>query len=182
MSGSDVCCQQGVYGTEGKPGAQNAPGARVESSTWVDQSGNLWLFGGFGYDSTGALGNLNDLWEFSNGEWAWVSGSNVINKFGRYGTKGTPGPNNVPGARSAAVAWIDRSQNLWLFGGQGNDVNGQRCRETSGPCELNDLWRFSAGQWAWVSGSNVIQEPGTYGTREVASATNVPGARDSALG
>ncbi len=182
IAGSSVCCQQGIYGTEGTPDPQNAPGARVESSTWIDQSGNLWLFGGFGYDSAGSLGNLNDLWEFSSGEWTWVSGSETVNKFGTYGTKGTPGPNNVPGARSAAVAWIDQSENLWLFGGQGNDVNGRRCKATSGPCELNDLWKYSAGQWTWVNGSNVIQEPGTYGTRGIAAPTNVPGARDSALG
>ncbi len=31
----------------------------------VDASGNLWLFGGLGEDSTeGAGGALNDLWEY----------------------------------------------------------------------------------------------------------------------
>jgi hypothetical protein len=29
-----------------------------------DASGKLWFFGGDGYDSTGAQGYLNDLWEF----------------------------------------------------------------------------------------------------------------------
>ena len=33
-------------------------------STWIDSSGNLWLFGGYGYDSTGQLGYLNDLWQY----------------------------------------------------------------------------------------------------------------------
>jgi hypothetical protein len=32
--------------------------------SWVDAAGNLWFFGGDGYDSTGAQGYLNDLWEF----------------------------------------------------------------------------------------------------------------------
>jgi hypothetical protein len=33
-------------------------------SSWIDSSGNLWLFGGYGYDSTGALGYLNDMWHW----------------------------------------------------------------------------------------------------------------------
>lgn len=32
--------------------------------SWTDASGNLWLFGGDDYDSTGAQGNPNDLWEY----------------------------------------------------------------------------------------------------------------------
>jgi N-acetylneuraminic acid mutarotase len=173
VSGAAACCQNGVYGVERKSSLRNAPGARVESSTWIDRSGNLWLFGGFGYDSTGSLGNLNDLWEYSNGEWAWVSGSQTINKFGRYGTKGEATPNNVPGARSAAVAWIDQSANLWLFGGQGNDVNGKRCKETGGPCELNDLWRYAAGQWTWMNGSNTVSRiTSEYPTRAGALSDN----------
>ncbi len=37
----------------------------------------LWLFGGFGIDSTGESGLLNDLWEFnpSTLEWTWMGGS-----------------------------------------------------------------------------------------------------------
>jgi hypothetical protein len=30
----------------------------------MDASGNFWLFGGLGMDSTGTLGYLNDLWKF----------------------------------------------------------------------------------------------------------------------
>jgi len=37
--------------------------------------GNLWLFGGSGYISSGPSGGLlNDLWEYSNGQWTWMSG------------------------------------------------------------------------------------------------------------
>jgi hypothetical protein len=182
VSGSDVCCQKGIYGTQGKSEPANVPGARVDSSSWTDHSGNLWFFGGFGYDSTGTLGILNDLWKFSNGEWTWMSGADVVNQFGRYGKKGTAASDNAPGSRANATEWIDATDNLWLFGGQGNDVNGKRCRQTGGPCELNDLWKYSGGKWTWMSGSNVVQQPGTYGTRGVAGPDNVPGARDSGLG
>jgi hypothetical protein len=32
---------------------------------WIDADGNLWLSGGYGADSTGAEGYLNDLWEYT---------------------------------------------------------------------------------------------------------------------
>jgi hypothetical protein len=74
---------------------------------------------GYGYDATGAVGNLNDLWRFSpsTGLWTWVSGGNTDNASGVYGTQGTAAAGNVPGARYAATSWIDSSGNLWLFGG-----------------------------------------------------------------
>jgi hypothetical protein len=34
-------------------------------SVWTDSSGNPWLFGGYGYDSHGNLGYLNDLWKYA---------------------------------------------------------------------------------------------------------------------
>jgi hypothetical protein len=44
----------------GVPSASNTPGGRQFPVTWTDSSANLWLFGGYGYDSTGALGELSD--------------------------------------------------------------------------------------------------------------------------
>jgi N-acetylneuraminic acid mutarotase len=55
----------GVYGTLGVPAPANIPGGRFAASTWTDLSGNLWLFGGEGADSTGGGGFLNDLWQYS---------------------------------------------------------------------------------------------------------------------
>lgn len=181
-SGDDVCCQSGTYEKRRIPNADDIPGARVNASSWTDSAGSLWLFGGFGYDSKGGLGVLNDLWRYNAGTWTWMSGSRKANQFGVYGTKGTASASNVPGARSSAVTWIDQAGNLWLFGGQGNDLNGTLCRLTSGPCELNDLWEYKSGNWIWMSGSNVIEQPGIYGTKGVPASTNVPGGRDSALG
>src|SRR5580704_3648703 len=62
------------------------PSARVSASSWTDLQGNLWLFGGDGFDSTGKLGILNDLWKFSQGKWIWIGGSKLANQFGKYGT------------------------------------------------------------------------------------------------
>ena len=50
MSGSNSWWQPGVYGTKGVPAATNVPGARDPACSWMDSSGNLWLFGGNGYE------------------------------------------------------------------------------------------------------------------------------------
>src|SRR6266566_7817520 len=70
----------GIYGTQGVPSVSNVPGGRWISSGWTDSSGNLWLFGGEGYDSVGARGYLNDLWKFtpSTNEWTWISGTSTL--------------------------------------------------------------------------------------------------------
>ena len=54
-----------LYGTQGTASVGNVPGGRNSSSSWIDSSGNLWLFGGIGYDSTGTVGYLNDLWQYN---------------------------------------------------------------------------------------------------------------------
>jgi hypothetical protein len=186
MDGSSIAAdyQPGVYGTKGTPAPGNLPGARCDAATWTDASGNLWLFGGLGYDSTGAIGILNDLWRYSGGQWAWMSGSNRVSQVGTYGTLGVAAPGNTPGARNNPVSWVDRSGNLWLFGGQGFDSDNSLCVQYAGalPCDLNDLWKYSAGEWTWMGGSNVVMQPGTYGTQGAASSNNIPGARECAVG
>jgi hypothetical protein len=113
----------GIYGTKGLAAPGNMPGARFGAVTWTDHSGNLWLFGGAGYDSVGLVGNteLNDLWMYSpaTGLWTWVSGSNTADAPGVYGSQGIAAAGNVPPARDGAASWIDASGNLWLFGGNG---------------------------------------------------------------
>jgi len=142
----------------------------------------MWLFGGLGYDSAGALGILNDLWKYSAGQWTWVSGADTVNQFGVYGTMGTAAAGNVPGSRTNAVTWTDAGGNLWLFGGQGNDLNGKACLQNNAPCFLSDVWKYGAGQWTWVGGSNTVQQPGVYGTMGTAAAGNIPGSRSNATG
>ena len=169
-SGSDVVNQKGTYGALGVATASNIPGARLWAVSWVDLSGNLWLFGGSGFDSTGANGILNDLWEYSNGQWTWMSGSSLANQLGAYGTLGMPAAGNVPGYRQLAISWTDSSGNFWLFGGNGADA-------TSGEGALNDLWKYSNGEWTWMSGSNLINQNGAYGTQGIIAPGNIPGAR-----
>lgn len=68
------CGWPGVYGTLRTPAAGNAPGARQNAQNWTDANGNLWLYGGEGFDAAGNFGALDDLWEFDigAGEWVWM--------------------------------------------------------------------------------------------------------------
>jgi N-acetylneuraminic acid mutarotase len=176
VSGSDLVGQDGTYGAKGTGSTSNVPGARYGSASWIDSSGNLWLFGGLGLDSAGSNDYLNDLWKFNPTtlEWTWVSGSKTVDQVGTYGTKGTPASSNIPGARTGAVSWIDSSGGLWLFGGGGLD-------SASNAGDLNDLWRYDGTAWKWVSGSSSVSQEGTYGTKGTAASSNVPGAREYAL-
>jgi len=175
ISGDNTEGQLGVYGTKGTGLTSNKPGGRSGSISWIDSSENLWLFGGYGYDSSGNNGSLNDLWKFepSTGEWTWVSGGNIEGQLGIYGTKGTGSTSNKPGGRSGSISWIDSSGNLWLFGGGGFAASFERFGS------LNDLWKFepSTGEWTWVSGDNTYDERGVYGEKGKASTSNKPGAR-----
>jgi N-acetylneuraminic acid mutarotase len=181
MKGSEFIRQGSVYGTKGTPSLNNTPGARAYSVTWTDANGDLWLFGGYGYDQAGVtLRNLNDLWKFnvSTNQWTWISGSDVANRIGIYGTKGTAASDNVPGSRQYSISWADANGNLWLFGGTGFDKNGAQGN-------LNDLWKYNiaSNRWTWVSGSdrvyqNIFQN-NIYGTKGTPSVNNIPSARYS---
>lgn len=54
----------GVYGTLGIPSTGNVPGGREYTASWTDGNGNLWFFGGLGWDATGNRGSLNDMWKY----------------------------------------------------------------------------------------------------------------------
>jgi N-acetylneuraminic acid mutarotase len=169
--------QPGVYGTLGTPAAANVPGGRYGTMSWIDRSGNLWLFGGSGNDANNSYGVLNDLWEFnpSTNQWAWMGGSNTADQYGVYGVIGTPAAGNMPGARTFSSTWIDRSGNFWLFGGTGIDSDHNWSN-------LNDLWEFnpSTREWTWMNGSNMCCQAGVYGTIGTFAAENIPGARQTA--
>jgi hypothetical protein len=178
VAGSSSVDQPGVYGTLGIGSPANSPGARYGAVSWIDPSGNLFLFGGTGYDANGNNALLNDLWEFINGQWIWVGGSNLNGHPGTYGTLGSPAAANFPGARTGAIAVQNSAGDFLLFGGQGCDSTAN-CGGA-----LNDLWKYSAGQWTWLSGLSVTYpaQPGIYGSLGVPAPTNDPGARWNTTG
>jgi N-acetylneuraminic acid mutarotase len=180
VSGSDQVNHKGSYGIQNTPAPANVPGARAWATSWRQPNGDLWIFGGLGYDAAVGGGTLNDLWKFNltTMEWTWVSGSSSNGEAGRYGTKGTPSPSNVPGVRQHAAAWFDPLGNLLLFGGDGYD-------SIPWVGQLDDLWEFdlTIRQWTWVAGSSTLAQrgPGVYGTKGVADPSNCPGGRYAAL-
>jgi N-acetylneuraminic acid mutarotase len=180
----DDCYSAAVYGMLGTPAAGNNPGGRSDASSWTDSSGHFWLFGGSGLDANGNLGTLNDLWEFnpSKNEWAWMGGCGLSclepgdwGQPGVYGTLGTPAAGNIPGGRVDASSWTDSSGHLWLFGGWGVDASGNGGN-------LNDLWEFnpSTDEWAWMGGSQSVDQFGVYGTLGTYATGNTAGGRSSA--
>jgi hypothetical protein len=167
VKGNGIAGQGPIYGTQGVPSVTNSPGSRISGlPTWVDTTGNLWLCGG---------GFMNDLWryEIATNQWTWMKGDNFVNPLGVHGTQGVPSPLNVPGGRvESTSAWTDSLNNLWFFGGNGWDDNGN-----SGL--LNDLMKYdiSTNEWTWMSGSNLAGAPNNYGVKGVTSPANVPGGR-----
>jgi N-acetylneuraminic acid mutarotase len=179
MGGSNAVNQTGVYGLLNVPSANNIPGARRYAAAWTDAAGNLWLFGGKGFDANGTYGDLNDMWTYdvTSFQWKWVKGSNTTGQTGTYGVIGAPSSGNVPGARSGSVTWTDAFGNCWLFGGYGHGA-------TAGLGSLNDLWKYNPGtnSWAWMKGNTSVNNFGTYGTQGTAAAANTPGGRATAAG
>jgi len=175
----------GVYGTRGVAENTNQPGARTGAVSWTDTDGNLWLFGGYGYDGYGSEGYLNDLWKFDGERWTWVGGDSTLYEMGDYGSRGVAAGSNKPGARSNAVGWTDAAGNLWLFGGYGNANISWKSSDriyrnpaSSGAGYLNDMWKFDGSDWTWVSGDKIAR----YHAQVAGETTDAPAARNGSVG
>src|SRR6266850_1266697 len=173
----------------------NTPGARYGAAGWTDKSGNLWLFGGDGWELAGGTpqdtlnGPMNDLWVCVNlGDYCqWqlqgaydatvvntvpptTVGKQIIANAQHEGQGGVYASPGLPPARLGAATWTDTAGNLWLFGG------------SDGANYRNDLWEYTGGTWIFISGSSLANQVGIYGTPGVASGTNAPGGRQEAVG
>jgi Galactose oxidase, central domain len=201
VSGTTTQNQPGTY--PAAPGTTaGGPGGRWGAAYATDPAGlNVWVFGGQGFDGSGALGLLNDLWKYNiaGGTWTWMGPTNskVGQNNGVYGTLGTAAASNAPGGRQAAMLWVDNVGNVWLFGGLGLDSAGTRNpgslsglpngTTTPNGALLNDLWKFNigTGQWTWVSGggaTGLADQTGIYGTQQSPAASNVPSSRWGSVG
>jgi hypothetical protein len=181
----------------------NTPGARYGGAGWTDNDGNMWLFGGEGWELSGNPSPatldapMNDMWVCVRGgdqcQWQLVGAYNTTygtavytnaQNEGQVGVYGGLTP--VPGGRWGAATWTDASGNLWMFGGNGLSAANRGL--------LNDFWEFnssaiatagtfttSQGQWTWESSSNPttadVNQLGVYPP----SANPYPGARVSAV-
>jgi hypothetical protein len=158
----------GNYGIQGVSSPTNDPPARSYGvNTWVDTSGNLWMFGG----QNGPGSTFSDLWKYdvSTNEWTWMKGPNTTAQLGVYGVPGVPSPANYPAARNeCAASWTDNSGNLWLYGGWGSYM-------------YSDLWRYNiaTNEWTWMKGvgPQLPVELAVYGSLGIEDSANTPGFR-----
>lgn len=144
-----------VYGTQSVPALPNTPGALSNAYSWVN-NGKLYLFGGNGFDSTGA-GNLDDIWEYDTATamWTWLKGSRQAGASQHNGVKHVGGPQNTPGGK-LPHSWLVDNKLYAMTGTQ-------------------DMFEydFSTSNWTWVkenTGSPV------YGRKGVADSTVTPGS------
>jgi N-acetylneuraminic acid mutarotase len=177
IKGSNGIGGDRVFGSIGVPAVDNSPGGRHNQGSWGALSSKMYIFGGQAYGSSNTNNNglLNDLWQFdpSTNNWAWISGSQISNQSGIYGTKGMPNISNIPGAREIFSTWTYNNI-LYLMGGYGIDANGNTDL-------LNDLWKFDLNTklWTWLRGSNIGEQVGVYGNQGAGSVLNEPGARST---
>jgi len=120
MDGANAADQKGTFSAPPPPPPAfdtDSPGGRKYPATWTDLSGNLWLFGGFGFTYppgfTPPITELDDMWEYTGTQ----------NYFGSYNNIWTnpvpPGTPGSPEARTGAVTWtLPSTGDLYMFGGE----------------------------------------------------------------
>lgn len=102
----------------GKAELKEKPSARANMAVWETASGEVLLYGGFGYSEDGSrFGGLSDLWKFDPEAGAWMSTTDRGKSIGRrsFGTGESP---IHPGQRIKPVSWTDKEGFCWLTLGQ----------------------------------------------------------------
>ncbi len=145
-------------------GAEDNPSPRTGMASWLDDDGNMYIFGGQGYDQDGRFGLFDDFWKFDtkSGEWSRIGG--------QPGTQFSKKKSSVyPAPRQNTVAWKDKEGGLWLYGGAG----------LGGIVFFEDLWRYDVKQnaWEWVSGSEEANKAGKWSKKFDEKKSNPLGSR-----
>ncbi len=167
MTGTGIGNDAGDYGTQGVELPSNRPPCRHDFTTWVDSSGNFWMFGGMSGWYT-----YSDLWKYdvTANEWTWIKGPNTYGDIGSFGIQGVPDSSNNPQCSYEGSGWTDNAGDLWLFGFTFN----------------SSLWRYNiaTNTWTWMKGSNytgpyLSSELPVYGKEGVEDSANNPGIRSN---
>jgi gliding motility-associated-like protein len=170
MKGSQTPGTPAVNGTIGVPNSANNPPPMIEPAGFTDLQGRFWVYGGSQLAS-GAPPSAFQMWMFdpSTNNWTWMNGPSTPLAPANYGTQGIPSPTNHPGIRAGVSTWTDQDGNFWLFG----NINPFALNNN------NDLWKYdvATNEWIWMKGSNVTNNPGSYGTQGVPAMSNNPSAR-----
>ena len=148
------------------------PGARADASTWCDEFGYVWLFGGEGYDDDTSCIQpklLNDLWLFNTSrlEWnimhsdrirlAFSTNDDAMTELVKWEANQS-GTNIAPKPRKRAASCGVPGIVFIVFGGM--DSNGS---------SLSDTWIYLIQKARWIplsgNGSHLVQPPAAWSTR-----------------
>lgn len=168
MSGSSTIGAPNSYGTQGVASSSNMIGGRGQCAGWIDNSNNLWIFGGI---SNSVFGCYNDLWKYDpvTGYWTWMKGPQGTNQSYSYGTLGVEVASNIPPPRSNSTHLKDPNGNFYFWTGYSAQYDE----------DFNDVWRYNptTNNWTWISGTNQMNNNGSYGTICVSNPTDLPMSR-----
>lgn len=152
-------CPNGVYPTtSGTSGVQYFPRARSDYAYWKDNSGNIWIYGGYA-ESHGA-DEFGDLWKFNpiNSEWTLISGGDILNP---------PKTATNPGSRNAPYCWVGNDDKLYMSGGQRQYWYF-----------LRDTWCINTtnGNWELIKNDSLPNEAPISAGYRIESTSNLPGS------
>lgn len=157
-------CSNGVYpDTVGTSGTQYFPRARSDYGYWKDNSGNVWIYGG--YAESHGVDEYGDLWKFNSTtyEWTLISGNDTLNP---------PKTETNPGSRNAPYCWVGNDNKLYMSGGLRQYWYF-----------LRDTWRINPtdGSWEAVNVDNLINNIPVSAGLGIEDSTNIPGASVNTL-
>ncbi|OWF52572.1 uncharacterized protein LOC110447596 [Mizuhopecten yessoensis] len=162
------------------------PEPRNGATTWVKDTA-LYLFGGnrapnynINYHHNTGFGSDLFMYNITEGTWRYVHGRRQTGQAGKFAFVGQHTRDNEPGCRRGGAGIVDTSGNLWLFGGEGADVQTNSISSVKPPKRLADLWHFDVlkNQWAFKAGFESGNSAGIYnGDKNTYYTGSQPGSR-----
>ncbi|HLP53334.1 MAG TPA: kelch repeat-containing protein [Chitinophagales bacterium] len=169
VSGSHIPNDNGFYGFQNVPFANNYPPARANNMFWKDERGIFWMIGGEKFSDV----SFQDVWNYNPGtnEWTYVGGTAGNDPQVPWGDYCVENEQNREGARFENRAVWKVCDNMILnYGGfSTTDVNAPLL-------SYNDMWLYRPYENKWVK-LGEWPTAGNYGTRGVPDELNYPTAR-----
>ena len=152
------------YSAIGIADPNNRPGVREHCGSGLYNK-KIWIYGGDGYTSG------SDVWYYDINKRAWVFvGDSGVN--GVYTDNLIESTSAHMGRKSRMASAIDKSGNMYIFGGETKDLGYHTA--------WNDFWKYNTNtnKWTWLGGSTSHSSAGSYGT----ASSDWPRARYRARG
>lgn len=168
MKGSQSLNDSGHYGIKGVEDPLNLPVARTCYTSWEDDAGNFYIFGGTNRTEDKSY---NDTWKYNpkTNNWTWISGDDSALSMGLKGAKCIFSHKMHPSARGDSRAPKKaKCRNSFLmcggcFIGKHNQLN------------FNDLWELNPkdASWKLLDASDMPNSEGSFGAQGVPDASNI---------